>query len=194
MPPPRPRRHYVFELSVCPSIVVKEDRLYHWKINCIIRGSTVSLVDQLLCWKINCSVERSTVLLEDQLYYWKINCDVGRYVVLLEDQLYWRRSTGIDGNYQWRKITMRRWLHNYVGAECGASNFTWYLYQICNTDICLSGARNTLFPPAHGSFGASNKPWPFCGMMHADVCWPPPELISLWSWSVDFSNFGTILT
>ena len=26
----------------------------------------------------------------------------------------------------------------YVGAECGASSFTWYLYQICNTDVRLS--------------------------------------------------------
>ena len=29
----------------------------------------------------------------------------------------------------------RRWQHKYVGAACGASSFTWYLYQICNTDV-----------------------------------------------------------
>ena len=29
---------------------------------------------------------------------------------------------------------------------------------------------------------------------YADVSWPPSELIRLWLWSVDFSNFGTILT
>ena len=34
--------------------------------------------------------------------------------------------------------------------------------------------------------------WP--EILHADVSWPPSELISLWSRSVDFSNFGTILT
>ena len=34
--------------------------------------------------------------------------------------------------------------------------------------------------------------WP--GILHADVSWPPSELISLWPWSVDFYNFGTILT
>ena len=37
------------------------------------------------------------------------------------------RPSGIDGNYRSRKITARRWLHKYVGAECGASSFTWYL-------------------------------------------------------------------
>ena len=31
-------------------------------------------------------------------------------------------------------------------------------------------------------------------IFHADVSWPPSELFSLWSWSVDFSNFGPILT
>ena len=31
-------------------------------------------------------------------------------------------------------------------------------------------------------------------ILHADVSWPLSELISLWSQSVDFSNFGAILT
>ena len=31
-------------------------------------------------------------------------------------------------------------------------------------------------------------------ILHADVFWPLSELFSLWSWSHDFSNFGTILT
>ena len=31
-------------------------------------------------------------------------------------------------------------------------------------------------------------------ILHADVSWPPSELISLWPRSVNFSNFGTILT
>ena len=34
--------------------------------------------------------------------------------------------------------------------------------------------------------------WNF--FLHADVSWPPSELISLWLRSVDFSNFGAILT
>ena len=36
------------------------------------------------------------------------------------------------------------------------------------------------------------REWP--EILHADVSWPSSELISLWPWSVDFSNFGTILT
>ena len=36
------------------------------------------------------------------------------------------------------------------------------------------------------------RDWP--EILHADVSWPPSEQISLWPWSVDFSNFGTILT
>ena len=30
--------------------------------------------------------------------------------------------------------------------------------------------------------------------LHADVSWPPSELVSLWSGSVDFSDFGTTFT
>ena len=91
-----------------------EDQLYFWKIK--------------YHWKINCCVGRYTVLLEDKLYHWKINCDVGRSGVFSEDAV----MKTIN-----RKITVRRWLHKYVGAECGASSFTWYLYQMCNTDVRL---------------------------------------------------------
>ena len=43
----------------------------------------------------------------------------------------------------------------------------------------------------HFPENASRK-WP--EILHADVSWPPSELISLWPRSVDFSNFGAILT
>ena len=36
------------------------------------------------------------------------------------------------------------------------------------------------------------REWP--EILHADVSWPPSELISLWPQSVDFSNFGAIFT
>ena len=36
------------------------------------------------------------------------------------------------------------------------------------------------------------REWP--EILQADVSWPPPELISSESRSVDFCNFGTILT
>ena len=38
----------------------------------------------------------------------------------------------------------------------------------------------------------AGRDWP--EILHADVSWPSPELISLWPWSVDFSDLGTILT
>ena len=108
-----------------------EHRLYYWKISCIIGRPIVVLEDRQYYWK-------SAVLLEDLLRCWKMN---GRSNVLLENQLYWRQSTGLDGNYRSRKIAARRWLHKYVGAECGASSFTWYLYQMCNTDVRPSVCR-----------------------------------------------------
>ena len=83
-----------------------------------------------------------------------------------------------------------------------------------------SEAWNTLFWHVHGSvgppfYGMSVRPsvhlsvrpsrevsghlpenawreWP--EILHADVSWPSSELISLWPRSVDFSNFGAILT
>ena len=36
------------------------------------------------------------------------------------------------------------------------------------------------------------REWP--EILYADVSWPPSELIGSGSWSVDFCNFGTILT
>ena len=138
--------------AVVVFMLIIEDQLYY----CNGR-STVLLEDQLYYrkikyhWKIYCCVGRSTVLLEDKLYYWKISCDIGRSVVFSEDQLYWRQSTRIDGNYRSRKITARRWLHKYVGAECGASSFTWYLYQMCNTDVrlCVRHTFFTMFPSSY---------------------------------------------
>ena len=36
------------------------------------------------------------------------------------------------------------------------------------------------------------REWP--EILHADISWPPSELIRLWSWSVNFPNVGAILT
>ena len=36
------------------------------------------------------------------------------------------------------------------------------------------------------------REWP--ENLHTDVSWPPSKLVRLWSWSVDFSHFGVILT
>ena len=46
-----------------------------------------------------------------------------------------------------------------------------------------------------GSFRAFS--WEHMGGMariwHADISWPPSEVIRFWSWSVNFPNFGNIL-
>ena len=38
----------------------------------------------------------------------------------------------------------------------------------------------------------AQREWP--EILHADVSWPPSEMIRLWLWFVDFCNFCTILT
>ena len=90
--------------------------------------------------KTNCCVGRSTVLLE-------IDCIIGRSIAMLEDE--WKmkgiiRKSAVLKTINWirwklpiKENNARRWLHKYVGAECGASSFTWYLYQMCNTDVHL---------------------------------------------------------
>ena len=47
-------------------IIVTEDGLYHWRINCIIGRSIVVLEDRLSYWNIDCIIGRSIVMLEDQ--------------------------------------------------------------------------------------------------------------------------------
>ena len=91
------------------------------------------------------------------------------------------------------------------------------MFRVVRPSVRPSEAWNTLFPPAHGSVGPSDQPWPFYGMsvrpsgevsghlpenawrewseiLHADVSWPPSELIRLWSRSDDFPHFGATLT
>ena len=65
-------------------IIITEDRLYYWKINCIIG--------------------RPIVVLEDRLYYWKIDCIIGRSIVMLEDQ--WK----IDGIRRWAVLKTINWI------------------------------------------------------------------------------------
>ena len=42
------------------------------------------------------------------------------------------------------------------------------------------------------AFPGEHMEWP--EILHADVSWPPSELIRLWLQFVDFSNFDAILT
>ena len=64
----------------------------------------------------------------------------------------------------------------------------WFLSFWCYFDLMK-----------HVKFGVSGhflenawKEWP--EILHTNVSWPPAQLIRLWSWSADFSNFGVILT
>ena len=100
----------------------------------------------------------------------------------------------------------------------GAGGIMFSGWPSVRPSVRPSEAWNTLFWPVHGSlihptnrnrFTAcpsvrpsgevsghlpenARRDWP--EILHADVSWPSSEMISLWSWSVDFSNFGTILT
>ena len=61
---------------------------------------------------------------------------------------------------------------------------TWVRWSTWPT--CLSGEVSKHLPEN------AWREWP--EILHADVSWPSSELTSLWPRSVDFSNFGTILT
>ena len=55
--------------------------------------------------------------------------------------------------------------------------------------------RQSVHPSGEVSGHLSENAWrEWPEILHADVSWPSSELISLLPWSVDFSNFGTILT
>ena len=110
--------------------------------------STVLLEDQLYHRKTNCSIEKSIVLLE-------IDCIIGRSIAMLEDE--WKIKGIIRKSAVLKTINWIRWkqpikennckmMTTWVfGAECGASSFTWYLYQMCNTDVRLSVCLSHLF-------------------------------------------------
>ena len=50
------------------------------------------------------------------------------------------------------------------GAECGASSFTWYLYQMCNTDIRPSVRPKPEIPSFDLYMGPLVHPTTFYGM------------------------------
>ena len=84
---------------------------------------------------------------------------------------------------------------------------TWVRWSTRPTVTVLRHVRPSVRPSVCPSVRLSVRPsgevsghlpenawreWP--EILHADVSWPSSELISLWPWSVDFSNFGAILT
>ena len=60
----------------------------------------------------------------------------------------------------------------------------WYSSFWCHFDL----VRRVKFGVS-GHF-PENASWEWPEFLHADVSWPPSKLISLWSWAVDFYNFG----
>ena len=80
---------------------------------------------------------------------------------------------------------------------------TWVRWSTRPTVTVLRHVRPSVCPSVRLSVRPSGevsghlpenawRDWP--EILYADVSWPSSELISLWLWSVDFSNFGTILT
>ena len=91
-------------------------------------------------------------------------------------------------------------------------------FRVVRPSVRASEARNTLFPPVHGSVGPSDQPWPFsaCPSVRPSVCpFVRPERfpgicwrthggnglkfgmlipVPFWSCSVDFPHYGALLT
>ena len=78
-----------------------------------------------------------------------------------------------------------------VHGSVGPPNQQW---PFCSMSVRPS-VRPSVYPTGEVSGHLpeiTGRKWP--EILHADVSWPSSKLISLLPWSVDFSNFGTILT
>ena len=75
------------------------------------------------------------------------------------------------------------------------STCTWVRWSIRPTVTVLRHVRPSVRPSGEVSGHLPENTWrEWAEILHADVSWPPSELISSWLRFVDFSNFGTILT
>ena len=69
---------------------------------------------------------------------------------------------------------------------------TWIRWSTRPTVTVLQHVRPSVRPSGEVSGHLPENAWrEWPEILHADVSWPSSELISLWPWSVDFSNFGT---
>ena len=59
-------------------------------------------------------------------------------------------------------------------------------------EICFRNLSNLGFPCIFLSMHDRNREWP--EICNAHISWPPSELISFWSWSVDFRNWRFVST
>ena len=92
--------------------------------------------------------------------------------------------------------SVRRGFRAFAGERMDgiASNFAcWCILTSFKTDKILYHFNLV----KRVEFGVSGhlpeSAWRECPkILHATVSWPPSELISLWSWSVELSNFGFI--
>ena len=72
---------------------------------------------------------------------------------------------------------------------------TWVCWSTRPTVTVLRHVRPSVHPSREVSGHLPENAWrDWPEILHADVSWPSSELISLWPWSVEFSNFGTTLT
>ena len=72
---------------------------------------------------------------------------------------------------------------------------TWVRWSTRPTVTVLRHVRPSVRPSGEVSGHLPENAWrDWPEILYADVSWPSLELISLWLWSVDFSNFGGILT
>ena len=70
-------------------------------------------------------------------------------------------------------------------------NWLDYGHGLLNFPLWLHFDKRVKFGVSGQFLENAWREWP--EIVYADVSWLPAELISLWSWSVDSSNFGTIL-
>ena len=75
------------------------------------------------------------------------------------------------------------------------STCTWVRWSIRPTVTVLRHVRLSVRPSGEVSGHLPENAWrEWPEILHADVSWPPSELIRLWSWSVHFPPFGATLT
>ena len=114
-------------------------------------------------------------------------------------------SLRVCGHFQWwysYASAFRRRRHYVFGLSVRPSvrslkypllACTWVRCSTRSTVTVLRHVRPSVRPEVSGHLPENAwREWP--EILHADVSWPPSELISLWPRSLDFYNFGAILT
>ena len=188
----RRRRHYVFGLSVRPSVCPSEawNTLFwpvHWSVGppdqpqpfyrISVRPSVCPSVRPErfpgICRRMHAGIGLTfyKLMYLDHFQNWLVYGQ--SLLIFLILALFWLSETGQIWGF--RAFPGER-------MEGMAWNFARYFDLVKRVKFRVSGH----FPKK------AWRKWP--EILHADVSWPSSELISLWPWFVDFANFGTILT